>query len=74
MRCHICDTTLSENEISWNKDHKDWNPCGTCQEVIDNVFEPLDDEAIQKQLEFEFMLVHGEPFEEPLEVLDEESS
>lgn len=60
MRCHICDVSLSENEIQFNRDHKDFNPCGKCLEIIDNVFEPLDDDAEQKALE---ETVEEEPLE-----------
>lgn len=43
MKCHICDATLGETEIKWNKDHKDFDPCHTCKTVIDEVFGEEDD-------------------------------
>ncbi len=76
MRCHICDASLNDNEIQWNPEHEDWDPCGTCQAIIDEVFEPLDDEEIEKQLEFEFTLIYG-PFdseEQPESSSDEKST
>jgi cytidine deaminase len=53
MRCHICNSVLEENEIKWNKDHEDYDPCGVCLDIINEVFEPLDEETIHKQLELE---------------------
>lgn len=47
MKCHICNNTLTPEEISWNKLHGDWNPCRVCQEIIDSVFDdPLTEEEI----------------------------
>jgi ferredoxin len=54
MKCFICDATLSDNEVQYNNYHEDWDPCGTCLAVIDEVFEPLDEEDIQRQIEFEW--------------------
>lgn len=34
MRCHICDRLLGEPH--YNSEHKDWDPCDTCQEVIND--------------------------------------
>lgn len=59
MRCHICDATLSAEQIQWNRDHEDWDPCGTCLEVINNVFEHASEEEIDYQLSMEL-----EEFEE----------
>lgn len=53
MKCHICDATLGETEVQWNNDHKDWDPCGTCQAVIDDVFEPLSEDEVRHQIEVE---------------------
>ena len=33
MRCHICDKTLSEKEISWNKDIGTFECCSVCLEI-----------------------------------------
>lgn len=71
MRCRICNTLLQENEIKWNHDHEDWEPCGTCLAIIEEVFEPLDEEEINRQLEFE--LNEEEPAVE-METLDEKEA
>ena len=54
MRCHICNAVLSDQEIQWNKDHKDWDPCTTCQDIIESVFNDDTEEEIDKQLEHEY--------------------
>lgn len=67
MRCHICNATLSAAEVQWNSDHKDWDPCNKCQEVIEGVFSDLTEEEIDGQLVFEFNdeeIVSGNPGEE----------
>ncbi len=33
MKCYICDKTLTELEVQWNKDLEEWEPCGTCLEI-----------------------------------------
>lgn len=55
MRCHICNNALSEKEIQFNRDHKDWDPCGTCLEVISDVFTHDDESEIDEQLDFELL-------------------
>jgi hypothetical protein len=32
MRCHICDSLLQE--IHYNSDHEDYEPCPTCLAII----------------------------------------
>lgn len=53
MRCAICNAVLSPAEIQWNNDHKDWDPCNKCQEVIDEVFTDLSEEEIDEELAVE---------------------
>jgi cytidine deaminase len=53
MKCYICDKQLADDEISFNSQHKDFEPCGTCLEIIENVFEPLDEEQIEWLIESE---------------------
>lgn len=56
MRCAICDSVLSENEVKWNMFHGEFDPCGTCLEVIDAVFEdPIPDEQRKPDSEEEIM-------------------
>lgn len=57
MRCFICDSVLNDNEIKVNPEHKDFDPCGKCLEIIEEVFEPLDEEEIRRQIEVEWSLV-----------------
>lgn len=33
MHCYICDRQLSDAEIIWNSDYKQWEPCGECLEI-----------------------------------------
>lgn len=51
MRCYICNAVI--NEPSWNKDHGDYDPCGTCQNEINEVLAQfnLDDEEVLHELE-----------------------
>jgi hypothetical protein len=58
MRCHICDVVLSEKEVKINSEHKDFEPCTTCLDVINDVFEPLDEEEISRLLEEEWPEVY----------------
>lgn len=50
MRCYICDAELNGDEIQFNNLHKDWDPCGYCQHIIDEVFEPISEEEIDIML------------------------
>lgn len=56
MRCHICNAQLSDSEVQWNTDHEDWDPCTTCQEAIDNVFNDDTESEINEQLILELDL------------------
>lgn len=33
MRCSACDKAMTETEIQWHKEMKDWEVCSTCLEV-----------------------------------------
>lgn len=33
MHCKACDKQLSDKELSWNEDLKDWELCTTCLDV-----------------------------------------
>lgn len=50
MKCFICDKTLSGDEVQFDRDHQEWDPCGTCLDVINNVFEPKSEEEIDWEL------------------------
>lgn len=61
MRCHICNSTLGESEVKFNKDHNDWEPCQTCLLAIAEIFEdPLDEEEIDRSLEEELENYYNE--------------
>lgn len=56
MRCNICDTVLTENEVKFNLFHQEFDPCGTCLEVIDGVFEdPVPDDQRKPDSEEEIL-------------------
>ena len=60
MHCFICDSMLTEDTISWNHQHGDWDPCPDCLRVIDEVFNTsYDEEQITQILMDEF----GDPDE-----------
>lgn len=45
MRCYICDNALKDDEIKFNKDHQEFDPCGFCLEIIrDAAYETGDDD------------------------------
>ena len=37
MRCYICDRVI--DKPNFNKDHGDYDPCETCLEVINDLFQ-----------------------------------
>lgn len=61
MRCHICNSVLSPPEINQNSDHQDWEPCGTCLDIINDIFntEKTEDE-IDRELEHEDIDIYDE--------------
>lgn len=56
MKCHICDHTLTTGEVQWNKDHKDWDPCLKCLEIINDIFNDVLTEA-----ELDYLLEYENP-------------
>ncbi len=59
MRCAICDRQLSVEEIKIDPRYETYDPCGTCLEVIENVFsDPLDEDEITRLLEEEWPEVY----------------
>jgi hypothetical protein len=62
MKCHICDKTLSPEEVHWSKDHGEWDPCGSCLMAIEDVFnDGYDEEQITAMLDEEWgILTDGE--------------
>lgn len=47
MKCHICDASIENPK--WNTDHKGYDPCTICLEVIDNCFEDYIEEEDEKE-------------------------
>ena len=47
MQCYICGHVLSGEQVSYNNEHKDWDPCPTCLIAIAEVFsDPLDEDEV----------------------------
>lgn len=44
MRCHICDSLLSQPKF--NRDHGDWDPCQPCMDVISDTLSAFKDQAV----------------------------
>jgi len=76
LRCFICDNTLTNDEVKHTPEHGhgDFAPCGTCQSIIDELFEPPSEEEIDRQLVLELFYeeLQEENNNEP--ELDENSS
>ena len=54
MRCSICDRVLQPDEVKLNSQYGEFDPCGTCLAVIDDVFsDPLDEDEVTYLLEHE---------------------
>ena len=52
MKCYICNVDM--DTFTFNRDHNDIDPCGTCKEVIANVFgDEGDDEEVEGSLDIE---------------------
>lgn len=69
MRCHICNAVLTPEEVQWNSQHEDWDPCGRCLQAIEEVFNDDTEEEINEQLVFEGIL---DPFATDEEEDDED--
>lgn len=45
MRCRICDAILAPNEIQYNNNHKEHDPCTKCLQIIEDIkFKPTSQE------------------------------
>ena len=60
MRCKICDSVL--NRPVWNAQLNDWEVCGVCLEVINNVFEDpvVEDTTADEEEQDDFLLDNSE--------------
>lgn len=50
MRCHICDNLLAPDEIKFYKPRNQWEPCGTCIDVSEQVFGAVPEDEIDAAL------------------------
>lgn len=37
MRCHICDKILEDDQVQYNTDHQDFDPCPKCLTIIEDL-------------------------------------
>jgi len=44
MRCYICDAAITSPQ--YNRDHDDWDPCTTCQDVINDTLNDNKDKVV----------------------------
>lgn len=44
MRCFICDAAIDNPK--YNRDHEQWEPCGTCLEVISDTLGAFKDQVV----------------------------
>lgn len=51
MRCHICDASLGETEVKFNRKHDEFDPCGTCLTIIGEIFEDYVEPEEEKQVD-----------------------
>lgn len=70
MHCHICDSQLPSDGIKHTPEYGrgGFAPCSHCEEIIGEIFEPLDEEEVDKEMAVEFY--YDDLDEEP--VLDED--
>ena len=54
MRCHICDRSLGEGEVTYSEFHDEFDPCPICLQAISEVFSHQSEEEITAELEWEF--------------------
>lgn len=45
MRCYICNSILEDDNIQYNQDHKDYDPCPSCLAVIEDIVAGYGDQA-----------------------------
>lgn len=54
MRCFICNASLGEKEVKYNKDHEEFDPCSKCLDVIAEAFDdPLEEDEFREDF-FEY--------------------
>lgn len=43
MRCYICDKILEDDQVQYNEDHKDYDPCQTCLNAVEDILAGFSD-------------------------------
>lgn len=57
MRCYICDRALDDENVQYNQDHQDFDPCPTCLTVIEDLVAGYGDRpAVDTDEEFDPVL------------------
>lgn len=76
IKCYICDAQLGADEIKHTPAYGRGNfgPCGKCNEIIENVFEPPSEEEIDEQLALELFYEEREADNQTVIEEDENSS
>lgn len=45
MRCYICNKALQDEDVHYNTDHKDFDPCPSCLSVVEDTVAGFRDQA-----------------------------
>lgn len=67
MKCHICNKTMTSDEIKFEKEdygRGGFAPCSTCLEITDNLFSDLTEEEIIAEIEYETAQLYYEEIED----------
>lgn len=55
MQCHICTKVMSDKEIQYHPELQQWEPCGTCMDVImDAAYNGQYDEEVSRVVDPSF--------------------
>lgn len=55
MRCYICDRILDEENVQYNEEHHDYDPCPSCLAVIEDLVAGFGDRPVVAEDEFGFL-------------------
>lgn len=73
MKCYICDRTLEEDQVHYNIDHEDYDPCPSCLAVVEDILAGYGDQAAPESTEVYDPILEGlfptayDPFETEIE-------
>lgn len=68
MRCYICDKVLSEPQF--NTDHRSYDPCQTCLDVIQGVLDgykdkpSMDEDDFYEEISLELPIPHTHVYDD----------